>query len=166
MSTAKLTFAECRYITVLCWLHAHSTTRISASFQVQTSYHHSCHDVSRLGLWYGRCLTLSRLGWSIPTIMFPLVKSAAGFTCARLAVGLAEGPFLPAVALSEYFRTGIASQLIINSDVVVVCSRGAAIPNGSLARCANTIQCARGTFRCWSSHYHGRQGWYARLGVV
>jgi hypothetical protein len=57
--------------------------------------------VGRLGLQFRRRLTLSRLGWSIPTIMFPLVKSAAGFTCARLAVGLAEGPFLPAVALSK-----------------------------------------------------------------
>lgn len=39
------------------------------------------------------------LGWSIPTIMFPLVKSPVGFMMARFAVGLAEGPFLPAVAL-------------------------------------------------------------------
>lgn len=42
---------------------------------------------------------LARMGWSIPTICFPLVKNAAGFACARFVVGLAEGPFLPSVAL-------------------------------------------------------------------
>lgn len=46
-----------------------------------------------------RLLTRNRLGWSIPTILFPFVRSPAGFACARLAVGIAEGPFLPSVAL-------------------------------------------------------------------
>jgi MFS family permease len=44
-------------------------------------------------------IPLMMLGWSIPTILFPFVKSPAGFACARLAVGIAEGPFLPSVAL-------------------------------------------------------------------
>ena len=44
-------------------------------------------------------MPLMMLAWSIPTAMFPLVRNAAGFICCRLVVGLAEGPFLPAVAL-------------------------------------------------------------------
>ena len=39
------------------------------------------------------------MGWSIPTILFPLVKSPAGFALARFAVGFAEGPFFACVAL-------------------------------------------------------------------
>jgi hypothetical protein len=31
-------------------------------------------------------MPLLMLGWSLPTIMFPLVKNAAGFTCARYVV--------------------------------------------------------------------------------
>ncbi|EJT71086.1 hypothetical protein GGTG_12107 [Gaeumannomyces tritici R3-111a-1] len=39
------------------------------------------------------------LAWSIPTIIMPLVTSPAGFMVCRFFVGLAEGPFVPAVSL-------------------------------------------------------------------
>ncbi|KAL8386791.1 hypothetical protein RB595_010385 [Gaeumannomyces hyphopodioides] len=39
------------------------------------------------------------LAWSVPTIVMPLVTSPAGFMVCRFFVGLAEGPFIPAVSL-------------------------------------------------------------------
>jgi MFS family permease len=44
-------------------------------------------------------MPLMVVAWSLPTILFPLVKNAPGFILARLAVGIAEGAFFPGIAL-------------------------------------------------------------------
>lgn len=44
-------------------------------------------------------MPLMVFAWSLPTIMFPLVKNAQGFILARFAVGFAEGAFFPGIAL-------------------------------------------------------------------
>ncbi|WVR04911.1 hypothetical protein IAU60_001923 [Kwoniella sp. DSM 27419] len=64
-------------------LHVDPAAWVAPAFQVQAKNHHPTDDARLVR----------------PYHPLPFVRSPAGFACARLAVGLAEGPFLPAVAL-------------------------------------------------------------------
>lgn len=50
-------------------------------------------------------LPLIMLAWSFVTISMPAVTRPWGFMLCRFLVGLTEGPFVPAVALSKSFLT-------------------------------------------------------------
>jgi hypothetical protein len=86
------------YQYVLRRLHGDATARHPDFVEIQTQDHHAPSYVSLLP-FQAAIPDPYRLGWSLPTIMFPLVRNAAGFTVARFVVGAMEGPFFPGVAL-------------------------------------------------------------------
>ena len=102
---------ERRYLSLLRWLHGQP---IACTFELYSSHRAPFPDPHVLTTHrdngtladFKGVLLLSKgkpriimplmvFAWSIPTILFPLVKNGAGFMMARFAVGLAEGAFSP-----------------------------------------------------------------------
>lgn len=125
-------------------LHHYSAPRCSSVVQVQASYRHPGDHVSPSPTPQEDtepALT-ARMGWSIPTILFPLVKSPAGFALARFAVGFAEGPFFACVALmtsSWYVREELPFRMALWHGAQCMSYVQISHERGPLSRCSPAV---------------------------